>query len=50
MILLVKIFERSKTAVIATGLDLLGYSVCIFLSYRHHCISYIICTSKIRVY
>lgn len=32
MILLVKMFERSKMVVIATGLDLLSYSVCIFLS------------------
>ncbi|XP_077242407.1 uncharacterized protein LOC143882909 [Tasmannia lanceolata] len=32
MILLVKMFERSKTVVIATGVDLLSYSVCIFLS------------------
>lgn len=32
MILLVKMFERSKMVVIATGLDLLCYSVCIFLS------------------
>ncbi|XP_042491726.1 uncharacterized protein LOC122071437 [Macadamia integrifolia] len=32
MILLVKMFERSKTVTIATGMDLLSYSVCIFLS------------------
>ncbi|XP_031113176.1 uncharacterized protein LOC116016878 [Ipomoea triloba] len=32
MILLVKMFERSKMVNIATGLDLLSYSVCIFLS------------------
>jgi len=32
MILLVKMFERSKMVVITTGLDLLNYSVCIFLS------------------
>ncbi|CAJ2639100.1 uncharacterized protein LOC123915818 [Trifolium pratense] len=32
MILLVKMFEKSKMVVIATGLDLLSYSVCIFLS------------------
>ncbi|CAL0335157.1 unnamed protein product [Lupinus luteus] len=32
MILLVKMFERSKMVSIATGLDLLSYSVCIFLS------------------
>lgn len=32
MILLVKMFERSKMVKIATGLDLLSYSVCIFLS------------------
>ncbi|XP_057976702.1 uncharacterized protein LOC131163899 [Malania oleifera] len=32
MILLVKMFERSKMVRIATGLDLLSYSVCIFLS------------------
>ncbi|XP_019089896.1 PREDICTED: uncharacterized protein LOC104735384 isoform X2 [Camelina sativa] len=32
MILLVKMFERSKMVTIATGLDLLSYSVCIFLS------------------
>ncbi|XP_045823026.1 uncharacterized protein LOC123915817 isoform X2 [Trifolium pratense] len=32
MILLVKMFERSKMVVIGTGLDLLSYSVCIFLS------------------
>ncbi|KAJ1292179.1 hypothetical protein BS78_02G372400 [Paspalum vaginatum] len=32
MILLMKIFERSKMVTIATGLDLLSYSMCIFLS------------------
>ncbi|XP_068663803.1 uncharacterized protein [Aristolochia californica] len=32
MILLVKMFERSKMVSITTGLDLLSYSVCIFLS------------------
>jgi uncharacterized membrane protein YqhA len=32
MILLVKMFERSKMVTISTGLDLLSYSVCIFLS------------------
>ncbi|TVU37462.1 hypothetical protein EJB05_10778, partial [Eragrostis curvula] len=32
MILLVKMFERSKTVSITTGLDLLSYAVCIFLS------------------
>ncbi|XP_017232352.1 uncharacterized protein LOC108206535 isoform X1 [Daucus carota subsp. sativus] len=32
MILLVKMFERSKMVAIATGLDLLSYSVCILLS------------------
>ncbi|KAG5627532.1 hypothetical protein H5410_012750 [Solanum commersonii] len=32
MILLVKMFERSKMVTIATGTDLLSYSVCIFLS------------------
>ncbi|KAG6408572.1 hypothetical protein SASPL_131588 [Salvia splendens] len=32
MILLVKMFERSKMVTIVTGLDLLSYSVCIFLS------------------
>ncbi|KAK7243420.1 hypothetical protein RIF29_38216 [Crotalaria pallida] len=32
MILLVKMFERSKMVPIATGMDLLSYSVCIFLS------------------
>ncbi|KAK8507879.1 hypothetical protein V6N13_140621 [Hibiscus sabdariffa] len=32
MILLVKMFERSKMVTIATGLDLLSSSVCIFLS------------------
>ncbi|XAR63471.1 hypothetical protein NMG60_11023415 [Bertholletia excelsa] len=32
MILLVKMFERSKRVTIATGMDLLSYSVCIFLS------------------
>ncbi|XP_059311624.1 uncharacterized protein LOC132063186 isoform X1 [Lycium ferocissimum] len=32
MILLVKMFERSKMVPIATGADLLSYSVCIFLS------------------
>ncbi|KAJ4978495.1 hypothetical protein NE237_009275 [Protea cynaroides] len=32
MILLVKMFERSKMVAIATGMDLLSYSVCIFLS------------------
>ncbi|KAI4382990.1 hypothetical protein MLD38_008877 [Melastoma candidum] len=32
MILLVKMFEKSKLVTIATGLDLLSYSVCIFLS------------------
>ncbi|TKW36243.1 hypothetical protein SEVIR_2G427600v4 [Setaria viridis] len=32
MILLVKMFERSKMVKITTGLDLLSYSVCIFLS------------------
>ncbi|KAJ9158835.1 hypothetical protein P3X46_024381 [Hevea brasiliensis] len=31
MILLVKMFERSKMVTIATGMDLLSYSVCIFL-------------------
>ncbi|XP_010547290.1 PREDICTED: uncharacterized protein LOC104819097 [Tarenaya hassleriana] len=32
MILLVKMFERSKMVTIATGVDLLSYSICIFLS------------------
>ncbi|PIN27149.1 hypothetical protein CDL12_00065 [Handroanthus impetiginosus] len=32
MILLVKMFERSKMVTITTGIDLLSYSVCIFLS------------------
>lgn len=32
MILIVKMFERSKMVTIATGMDLLSYSVCIFLS------------------
>ncbi|XP_031493867.1 uncharacterized protein LOC116259967 [Nymphaea colorata] len=32
MILLVKMFERSKMVKIVTGMDLLSYSVCIFLS------------------
>lgn len=32
MILLVKMFERSKTVAITSGLDLLSYSMCIFLS------------------
>ncbi|KAF7824594.1 Golgi apparatus membrane protein [Senna tora] len=32
MILLVKMFERSKMVAISTGTDLLSYSVCIFLS------------------
>lgn len=32
MILLVKMFERSKMVPIATGMDLLSYSICIFLS------------------
>ncbi|XP_060669964.1 uncharacterized protein LOC132800411 [Ziziphus jujuba] len=32
MILLVKMFERSKMVTIASGLDLLSYSICIFLS------------------
>ncbi|KAH6765881.1 hypothetical protein C2S52_016864 [Perilla frutescens var. hirtella] len=32
MILLVKMFERSKMVTITTGLDLLCYSICIFLS------------------
>ncbi|KAG6502639.1 hypothetical protein ZIOFF_034925 [Zingiber officinale] len=32
MILLVKMFERSKMVTIATGMDLLCYSICIFLS------------------
>ncbi|XP_040993152.1 uncharacterized protein LOC121239865 isoform X2 [Juglans microcarpa x Juglans regia] len=32
MILLVKMFERSKMVQITTGVDLLSYSVCIFLS------------------
>lgn len=32
MILLVKMFERSKMVAIATGMDLLSYSICIFLS------------------
>ncbi|KAI7729599.1 hypothetical protein M8C21_012041, partial [Ambrosia artemisiifolia] len=32
MILLVKMFEKSKMVLIATGLDLLSYSLCIFLS------------------
>ncbi|KAL4600953.1 hypothetical protein ACB092_11G237100 [Castanea dentata] len=32
MILLVKMFERSKMVTISTGMDLLSYSVCIFLS------------------
>ncbi|WVZ66915.1 hypothetical protein U9M48_016071 [Paspalum notatum var. saurae] len=32
MILLLKMFERSKMVTIATGLDLLSYSFCIFLS------------------
>ncbi|KAH7570629.1 hypothetical protein ACOSP7_018923 [Xanthoceras sorbifolium] len=32
MILLVKMFERSKMVAISTGMDLLSYSICIFLS------------------
>ena len=32
MILLVKMFERSKMVTITTGVDLLSYSVCIFFS------------------
>ncbi len=32
MILLVKMFERSKMVTISTGMDLLSYFVCIFLS------------------
>ncbi|PON50311.1 hypothetical protein PanWU01x14_223970 [Parasponia andersonii] len=32
MILLVKMFERSKMVQITTGMDLLSYSICIFLS------------------
>ncbi|KAL0456165.1 UNVERIFIED_CONTAM: hypothetical protein Slati_0955700 [Sesamum latifolium] len=32
MILLVKMFERSKMATITTGIELLSYSVCVFLS------------------
>uniref|UniRef100_A0A803LC21 Structural constituent of ribosome n=2 Tax=Chenopodium quinoa TaxID=63459 RepID=A0A803LC21_CHEQI len=32
MILIVKMFERSKMVTIATGLDLLSYAFCIFLS------------------
>ncbi|KAK9700292.1 hypothetical protein RND81_08G229900 [Saponaria officinalis] len=32
MILLVKMFERSKMVTISTGMDLLSYSICIFLS------------------
>ena len=32
MILLVKMFERSKMVTIVTGMDLLSYSVSIFLS------------------
>lgn len=32
MILLVKMFERSKMVKITTGMDLLTYAVCIFLS------------------
>ncbi|CAI9786098.1 unnamed protein product [Fraxinus pennsylvanica] len=32
MILLVKMFERSKMVTITTGVDLLSYSICIFLS------------------
>ncbi|KAG8088909.1 hypothetical protein GUJ93_ZPchr0011g27250 [Zizania palustris] len=32
MILLVKMFERSKMVKITMGMDLLSYSVCIFLS------------------
>ncbi|XP_021736288.1 uncharacterized protein LOC110702851 [Chenopodium quinoa] len=32
MILIVKMFEKSKMVTIATGLDLLTYAVCIFLS------------------
>ncbi|KAE8679032.1 Structural constituent of ribosome [Hibiscus syriacus] len=32
MILLVKMFERSKMVAINTGMDLLTYSICIFLS------------------
>ncbi|KAL4561927.1 hypothetical protein LXL04_034111 [Taraxacum kok-saghyz] len=32
MILLVKMFEKSKMVTITTGLDLLSYSMCIFLS------------------
>jgi uncharacterized membrane protein YqhA len=32
MILLVKMFERSKMVHITTGMDLLSYAVCIFLS------------------
>ncbi|KAL0413683.1 UNVERIFIED_CONTAM: hypothetical protein Sradi_1570000 [Sesamum radiatum] len=32
MILLVKMFERSKMATITTGVELLSYSVCVFLS------------------
>jgi uncharacterized membrane protein YqhA len=32
MILLVKMFERSKMVTILTSMDLLSYSVCIFFS------------------
>lgn len=32
MILLVKMFERSKLVAISTGMDLLSYSFCILLS------------------
>ncbi|EPS69026.1 hypothetical protein M569_05743, partial [Genlisea aurea] len=32
MILLVKMFERSKMVTISTGIDLLSYSMCVFLS------------------
>lgn len=32
MILLVKMFERSKTVMITSGMDLLSYAMCIFLS------------------
>jgi hypothetical protein len=47
MILLVKMFERSKMVTISTDMDLLSYSVCI----SYHlllCTSFIICTDLIR--
>ncbi|CAH2080636.1 unnamed protein product, partial [Thlaspi arvense] len=49
MILLVKMFERSKRVTIATGMDLLSYSVCI--SYLLlHCTYFIICTGQNKLF